>query len=139
MSLKALKAEIKRIAEKVGADEGMVVLIVLATVNCSKKSSDLPESVGHIVDYRIAGVSVPLYFPFSQMNSSEAEEMAKLMISHVISTERTGIRPQIGIMETRPLPPLDAWLFQRPPEGVSLAKYIAEQYQQILEARDEHP
>ena len=139
MSLKALKAEIKRIAEKVGADEEMVVLIVLAIANCSKAPAGLPESVGHVVDYRIAGVSVPLYFPFPEMNNSEAEEMAKLMISHVISTERTGMHPQIGIMDMRPRPPVNAWLFQRPPEGVSLANYVAEQYQQILEARNEHP
>jgi hypothetical protein len=139
MSLKALRSEIKRIAEKVGADEEMVVLIVLAIVNCSKTPMDLPETVGHVVDYRIAGVSVPLYFPLSEMSSAEAEEMAKSMICHVISTERSGMRPQVGVMDMRPFPPVNAWMFQRPPDGVSLADYVADQYQQIMETRDERP
>jgi hypothetical protein len=139
MSLKALKAEIKRIAEKIGADEEMIVLIVLAVVNCSKEPMDLPETVGHVVDYRIAGVNVPLYFPFCEMNSSEAEEMAKAMICHVISTERSGMRPQAGVMDMRPFPPVNAWMFQRLPEGASLAEHVADQYQQILEARNECP
>lgn len=137
MSLKALKAEIKRIAEKIGADEEMIVLITLAVVNCSKEPMDLPETVGHVVDYRIAGVNVPLYFPFSEMTSAEAEEMAKAMICHVISTERNGMRPQVGVMDMRPFPPVNAWIFQRPPEGVSLADYLTNQHQQIMDARDE--
>lgn len=139
MSLKALKTEIKRIAEKIGADEEMIVLIVLAVVNCSKEPMDLPETVGHVVDYRVAGVNVPLYFPFCEMNSSEAEEMAKAMICHVISTERSGMRRQVGVMDMRPFPPVNAWMFQRPPEGVSLADYVADQYRQIMETRDEQP
>ena len=132
MSLKALKAEIKRIAEKVGADEEMVVLIVLAVVNCSKTPMRLLETVGHVVDYRIAGVNVPLCFPLSEMTSAEAEEMAKAMICHVISTERNGMRPQVGVMEMRPFPPINSWIFQRPPEGVSLTDYVANQHQQIM-------
>ncbi|MNR50250.1 hypothetical protein D3C85_1697430 [compost metagenome] len=82
---------------------------------------------------------MPLYFPLIEMTSSEAEEMAKAMIGHVISTERTGLRPQVGIMDLRPFPPVSAWLFQRLPEEVSLASYVANQYQRILESRNECP
>jgi hypothetical protein len=73
------------------------------------------------------------------MNSSEAEEMAKAMICHVINTERCGMRPQIGIMDMRPVPPSNAWLFQQPIEGVCIADHVADQYQKILEARNERP
>lgn len=136
MSLKTLRAEIKRIAEKVGADEEMILLIVLAVVNCSKTPMDLPETVGHVVDYRIAGVSVPLYFPLCEMNSAEAEEMAKAMIAHVISAECTGHRPQVGIMDMRPFAPSGAWVLRRPADGVSLTAYVAEQHLKILESRE---
>lgn len=139
MSLKALKAEIKRIAEKVGADEEMVVLIVLAVVNCSKTPMDLPETVGHVVDYRIAGLNVPLYFPFCEMNSTEAEEMAKAMILHVRAVERSGNPAQVGIMDMRPFPPSGAWQLKRLAKGISLADYVAGQYRQIVEARNERP
>ena len=139
MSLKALKAEIKRIAEKVGVDEEIVVLIVLAVVNCSKAPMDLPETVGHVVDYRIAGLNVPFYFPFCEMSSSEAEEMAKAMIFHVRAVERPGNPAQVGIMDMRPFPPPDAWQMQRPPKGTSVQEYVASQYGEIIEARIEHP
>lgn len=139
MSLKALKAEIKRIAEKVGTDEEMVVLIVLAVVNCSKTPTDFPEIVGHIVNYRIAGLNVPLYFPFCEMNSSEAEEMAKAMILHVRAVERPKSPAQVGIMDMCPFPPSGSWRMQRPADGVRVQEYVANQYSEIIEARIEHP
>lgn len=138
MSLKALKAEIKRIAEKVGVDEEVAVLIVLAVVNASKTPMDLPETVGHVVDYRIAGINVSLYFPFCEMNSTEAEEMARAMILHVIDTERPGRPYQVGVMDMQPFPPVNAWQLQWPPEGTTLQNYVAAQYRQILEACHEH-
>ncbi|POA28617.1 MULTISPECIES: hypothetical protein [unclassified Pseudomonas] len=139
MSLKALKAEIKRIAEKMGIDEEMVVLIVLAVVNASTMPMDLPETVGHIVNYRINGLNVSLYFPFCEMNSAEAEEVARAMILHVIDVERPSRPYQVGIMDMQPFPPAGAWQLQRPPEGISLSDYVADQYRQIIEARNEHP
>ncbi|WP_149088399.1 hypothetical protein [Pseudomonas prosekii] len=139
MSLKALKAEIKRIADKIGIDEEMVVLIVLAVVNCSKTPIDLPETVGHLVNYRIADLNVPLYFPFCEMSSSEAEDMAKAMILHVRTVERPKGPGQVGIMDMCPFPPQGAWKMRRPDEGVSVAEYVGKQYFQIVEARNEHP
>ncbi|AMB86663.1 hypothetical protein AWM79_15660 [Pseudomonas agarici] len=136
MSVKTLRAEIKRIAEKVGANEEMILLIVLVVANCSKTPMNLPEKVGHVVDYRIAGVSVPLYFPFCEMNSAEAEEMAKAMIAHVINAERTGYRPQVGVMDMRTFAPPGAWVLRKPADGMSLPAYVAEQYLMILGSRE---
>ena len=139
MSLKALKAEIKRIADKMGIDEEMVVLIVLAVVNCSKTPMDLPETEGHLVNYRIADLNVPLYFPFCEMSSSEAEDMAKAMILHVRAVERPKGPSQVGIMDMCPFPPCGAWQLKRPAEGIRLGDYVADQYLQIVEARNERP
>jgi hypothetical protein len=71
------------------------------------------------------------------MNSSEAEEMAKAMILYVRAVERSGIPAQVGIMDMRPSPPTDAWQFKRPADGVTVVDYVADQYRQIIEARDE--
>jgi hypothetical protein len=137
MSLKALRSEIKRISEKVGFDEEVTILIVLSVVNCNKELADLQDGVGHVVDYRVDGTNVSLYFPFAEMNSDQAEELARAMIMQVITAEKRGRSPQVGIMDMRAVPPAGAWSLALPPAGVTMAEYAADQYRQILEARHE--
>lgn len=138
MSLKSLKAEIKRLTEQAGIDDEAVVLIVLAVVSASGEPMDLPDTVGHVVDYRIEGKNLQLYFPLCEMASAEAEEMAKAMIVHVWAVEGKGRRGQIGIMDMCPFPRANSWRFKRPPAGVSINEYVSDQYHQIIEARHEH-
>lgn len=138
MSLKSLRSEIKRISEKIGFDEEVTILIVLAVVNCSKELVDLQDGVGHVVDYRFDGANVSLYFPFAEMSSDQAEELARAMIMQVITAEKRGRCPQVGIMDMCPVPPPGAWLLTLPPVGVTIAEYAADQYRLILEARNEN-
>lgn len=142
MSIKSLKSELQRIAQKIGAADETVVLIVLAVIRANttelKAESDFPKTAGHQVDYRIEGRNVSLFFPFAEMDSDRGEEMAKAIILHTRNIERQGrYSAQVGILDMRVAPDADAWMVTWPPEGVTVAQHAAEQYRQIIEARHE--
>lgn len=143
MSIKWMRAELKRIAEKIGTEDDEIVLVMLTVVDCSvgavEVEMDYPDTVGHSFTYPILGVQTVLHFPLSEMNSTDAANMAEAFIVHVRAIENLRRPAPVGVMDMRPSPAPGAWLFQRQPEDVSLADYVAGQYQQILEARDERP
>ncbi|WP_426157527.1 hypothetical protein [Pseudomonas sp. TSRC2-2] len=142
MSIKSLKSELQRLAQKIGAADESVLLIVLAVIRASstelQEESDFPKTAGHQVDYRIQGKNECLFFPFSSMDSDQCEEMAKALILHVRHVERPArYGAQVGIMDIRHAPPPGAWIVTSPPEGMTVDQYAAQQYRQIIEARNE--
>lgn len=143
MSIKSLKAELQRIAQKIGAADETVLLIVLAVIRANvselKTEEDFPKTAGHHVDYRIQGRNVSLFFPFAEMDSDQCEQMAKAIIVHTRQVERASRNPQVGILEMRVSPAEGAWIVTWPPEGVTVEQHAAEQYRLIVEARNEHP
>ncbi|OOH77582.1 hypothetical protein BOW65_21435 [Pseudomonas koreensis] len=143
MSIKSLKAELQRIAQKIGAADESVLLIVLAVIRANTREiqaeEDFPNTAGHQVDYRIQGRNVSLFFPFAEMDSDQGEQMAKAIILHTRQIERAGRTAQVGILDMRVAPEEGAWIVTLPPEGVTVEQHAAEQYQRIVEARNEHP
>jgi hypothetical protein len=144
MSIKSLKSELQRLAQKIGAADESVVLIVLAVIRAStteiKTEEDFPATAGHQVDYRIQGQNVSLFFPFAEMDSDQGEQMAKAIILHTRQAERQGrYSAQVGILDMRVGPPATAngWIVTWPPAGVTIEQHAAEQYRQIIEARNE--
>ncbi|MEN2393229.1 hypothetical protein [Pseudomonas halotolerans] len=142
MSIKSLRSELQRLAQKIGAADESVLLIVLAVIRASsaelKQESDFPKAAGHQVDYRILGENVCLFFPFAEMDSDQGEELAKAIILHTRQVERPSrFSAQVGILDIRCEPPENAWVVTLPPEGVTVEQHAAEQYRQIIEARNE--
>ncbi|RMP33888.1 hypothetical protein [Pseudomonas coronafaciens] len=142
MSIKSLKSELQRLAQKIGAADESVVLIVLAVVRATtadlKSESDFPTTAGHQVDYRIQGQNVALFFPFAEMDSDQGEQMAKAIILHARQIERQSrYSAQVGVLDMRFAPSPDAWFVTWPPDGVTVEKHAADQYRQIVEARNE--
>lgn len=142
MSIKSLRSELQRIAQKIGAADESVVLIVLAVIRANtnevKTEHDLPKTAGHQVDYRIMGCNVSLFFPFLEMDSDQCEQMAKAIILHTRQIERTGRTAQVGILDMRHAPPQHAWTVTWPLEGITVEQHAAEQYRRIIEARNEY-
>ncbi|MNJ29127.1 hypothetical protein D3C77_236860 [compost metagenome] len=137
MSVKNLKAEIKRLTVRIGADEPPISLITLTVVDGAADSMDLPDSTGHVLEYRLLGQSASFFFPFSEMNSEQAEELAQAIIQHTREIERLGRRCQVGILDmTFPYP--NSIRATLPPPGVGLREHAAALYRQAIEARHEH-
>lgn len=136
MSYKALRAEIKRLTIRIGGDEPPATLIVLSTVHAGGECMDLPETTGHVLSYRLEGQAKSFFFPFSEMTSDQAVEIAEAIIRHTCQIERVGRVRQVGILDmTFPYPcSIRVCL---PPPGASIEAHAASLYQHALEARNE--
>lgn len=135
MSSKALRAEIKRLTIRIGGDEPPATLIVLSTVHAGGEM-DLPDTTGHVLSYRLEGQAESFLFPFSEMTSDQAVEIAEAIIRHTCQIERLGRVRQVGILDmTFPYPcSIRVCL---PPPGESAEAHAATLYQHALEARYE--
>jgi len=142
MSLKSLKSELDRIAQKLGAADESILMIVLAVIRATKgemaTEADFPSTAGHLVDYRIQGRTETFFFPFAQMDSDQAEELAKALITHARKTERLGRFPQVGVFDLRCAPPQGAQICTWPAEGCSVEDHAAELYRLTVESRNEN-
>lgn len=137
MSARNLKAEIKRLTVRIGGDQPSTTLIVLSTVQASSEPMDLPDTTGHVLCYRLLGQSESFFFPFSEMNSEQAIDLAQAIIRHTCQVERPGRVRQVGILDmTFPHPCSIRTCL--PPPGVSLEEHAATLYQAAIEARHEH-
>jgi hypothetical protein len=142
MSLKTLKSELDRIAQKLGAADESILMIVLAVIRATKDEmateADFPSTAGHQIDYRIQGRSQTFFFPFAQMDSDQAEELAKALIAHTRKAERLGRFPQVGVFDLRCYPSEGAHICTWPAEGCSVEDHAAELYRLTIESRNEH-
>lgn len=82
MNARSLRSEVKRLAALVGADEEPVHLVTLTVVDTSAGQMDLPDDTGPVLTYRIQGHPASFFFPFSAMNSDQAEELALAIVQH---------------------------------------------------------
>jgi hypothetical protein len=143
MSIKWMRAELKRIAEKIGAEDEETVLVMLTVVDCRVGAvdgeMDYPETVGHSFNYPIQGVQAVMHFPLRTMNSSDAANLAEAFILHVRAIESLRRPAPVGVMDMRPFPSSGAWIFPPLADGQNIKEHVAEQYQLIIEARHEHP
>lgn len=143
MSIKWMRAELKRIAEKIGADDEETVLVMLTVVDCRvdavEEEMDYPKTVGHSFNYPVLGVQAVMHFPLCTMNSYDAANLAEAFILHVRSTESLRRPAPVGVMDMRPFPSSGAWIFPPLADGQNIKEHVAEQYQLIIEARHEHP
>lgn len=57
MSIKWMRAELKRIAEKIGTEDEETVLVMLTVVDCRvdaiEEEMDYPKTVGHSFNYPV--------------------------------------------------------------------------------------
>ncbi|USV99893.1 hypothetical protein KUA23_23130 [Pseudomonas pergaminensis] len=143
MSVKWMRAELKRIAEKIGADDEETVLVMLTVVDCRvnavEEEMDYPKTVGHSFNYPVLGVQMVMHFPLCTMNSYDAANLAEAFILHVRAIERLRRPAPVGVMDMRPFPSSGAWIFPPLADGQNIKEHVAEQYQLIIEARHEHP
>ncbi|MBE8591735.1 hypothetical protein IQK56_12755 [Pseudomonas sp. MAFF 301449] len=143
MSIKWMRAELKRIAEKIGNEDEETVLVMLTVVDCRvdavEGEMDYPETVGHSFNYPVLGVQTVMHFPLCTMNSYDAANLAEAFILHVRSTESLRRPAPVGVMDMRPFPSAGAWIFPPLADGQDIKNHVAEQYRLILEARHEHP
>lgn len=143
MSIKWMRAELKRIAEKIGTEDEETVLVMLTVVDCRvdgvEGEMDYPETVGHSFNYPVQGVQAVMHFPLRTMNSSDAANLAEAFILHVRAIESLRRPAPVGVMDMRPFPSSDAWIFPPLADGQNIKEHVAEQYQLIIEARHEHP
>ncbi|MBK5407354.1 hypothetical protein JFU58_02190 [Pseudomonas sp. TH34] len=143
MSIKWMRAELKRIAEKIGADDEETVLVMLTVVDCRvdavEDEMDYPKTVGHSFNYPVLGAQTVMHFPLCTMNSNDAANLAEAFILHVRSTESLRRPAPVGVMDMRPFPSSGAWIFPPLADGQNIKEHVAEQYQLIIEARHEHP
>lgn len=142
MSIKWMRAELKRIAEKIATEDEETVLVMLTVVDCSvdavEEEMDYPETVGHSFNYPVLGVQTVMHFPLCTMSSSDAAHLAEAFILHVRATESLRRPAPVGVMDMRPFPSSRAWIFP-PLDGQDIKNHVAEQYRLIIEARHEHP
>ena len=137
MNARSLRSEVKRLAALVGADEEPVHLVTLTIVDASAGQMDLPDMTGHVLTYRIQGRPASFFFPFSAMNSNQAEELALAIVQHTRNTERLGRRSPAGILDmTFPAP--GSITADQLPAGASVPDFASALYQQAIEARHEH-
>ena len=143
MSIKWMRAELKRIAEKIGTEDEETVLVMLTVVDCRvdavEEEMDYPRTVGHSFNYPVLGVQTVMHFPLRTMNSSHAANLAEAFILHVRAIESLRRPAPVGVMDMRPFPSSSAWIFPPLADGQNIKDHVAEQYQLIIEARDEHP
>ena len=143
MSIKWMRAELKRIAEKIGAEDEETVLVMLTVVDCSvdavEEEMDYPKTVGHSFNYPVLGVQTVMHFPLRTMNSNDAANLAEAFILHVRAIESLRRPAPVGVMDMRPFPSSSAWIFPPLADGQNIKEHVAEQYQLIIEARHEHP
>lgn len=143
MSIKWMRAELKRIAEKFGTEDEETVLVMLTVVDCRvdavEEEMDYPDTVGHSFNYPVLGVQTVMHFPLRTMNSSDAANLAEAFILHVRAIENLRRPAPVGVMDMRPFPSSGAWIFSPLADGQDIKDHVAEQYKLIIEARDEHP
>lgn len=143
MSIKWMRAELKRIAEKIGAEDEETVLVMLTVVDCRvdavEEEMDYPKTVGHSFNYPVLGVQTVMHFPLCTMNSYDAANLAEAFILHVRAIESLRRPAPVGVMDMRPFPSPGAWIFPPLADGQDTKHHVAEQYQLIIEARHEHP
>lgn len=143
MSIKWMRTELKRIAEKISTEDEETVLVMLTVVDCRvdavEEEMDYPDTVGHSFNYPVLGVQTIMHFPLCTMNSSTSANLAEAFILHVRAIETLRHPAPIGVMDLRPFPNPGAWIFPPLAAGQDIKEHIAEQYQLIIEARDEHP
>lgn len=139
MSIKWMRAELKRLAGEIGADDEDVVLIMLTVVNASKEEitekMDYPGTVGHSLSYPVHGKHQALHFPLCQMSSDDAARLAEAFILHVRKVERLRRPVPVGVMEMSPFPAANAWSFPPAPGDSQIDAHVAGQYQKIIESR----
>lgn len=128
MSLKTLRAEIRRLTAMAGQQDEVLTILTVVMEDCGPL--DYPETVGHVVDCHIQGKHVPLYFPLCSMASTQAAELALAVMLHSRKAEG---RALTGLMDMQPFPPLGAWVVEPPPTGVSVSDHAAVLYRQIVE------
>jgi hypothetical protein len=138
MSAKTLRSEIKRLTSRIGADEPPITLITIAVVDASDSAEpmDFPGIVGHTLSYRIQGEHETFFFPFTEMNSEQAEELAQAIILYTRETERLGRLFPAGILNMT-LEPDYSLRVSLPPAGVPMKQHAAELYRQVIEGRHE--
>ena len=135
MSAKALRAEIKRLSIRVGGDESPATLIVLSTVHADGEM-DLPDTTGHVLSYRLENKPESFFFPFSEMTSDQAVEIAEAIIRHTCQAERVRRVRQAGILDMTFPHPCSIRVCL-PPPGASIEAHAASLYERALEARNE--
>ncbi|WP_455921820.1 hypothetical protein [Pseudomonas putida] len=138
MSIKALKSQLHKIGQMILNEEDEVLLIMLAACNASRRDlleeDDFPKTAGHSLAYRFLGQSVGLFFPFSEFDSVEAEEMGCAIIEQVRRAEPSKFARQVGVMDMNPFPYPGSWIVTRASDGVGLADHAQEQYRLITES-----
>lgn len=143
MSIKWMRAELKRIAEKIGTEDEETVLVMLTVVDCRvdavEGEMDYPDTVGHSFNYPVLGVQTVMHFPLRSMNSSDAANLAEAFILHVRAIESLRRPAPVGVMDMRPFPSPGARIFPPLAAGQDIKDHVAKQYQLIIEARHEHP
>lgn len=143
MSIKWMRAELKRIAEKIGTEDEETVLVMLTVVDCRvdaiEEEMDYPKTVGHSFNYPVLGAQTVMHFPLCTMNSNDAANLAEAFILHVRAIESLRRPAPVGVMDMRPFPGPGAWIFPPLAGGQDIKDHVAEQYQLIIEARHEHP
>lgn len=143
MSIKWMRAELKRIAGKIGTEDEETVLVMLTVVDCRvdavEGEMDYPDTVGHSFNYPVLGVQTVMHFPLRTMNSSDAANLAEAFILHVRAVESLRRPAPIGVMDMRPFPSPGAWICPPLADGQDINNHVAEQYRLIIEARHEHP
>ena len=142
MSIKWMRTELKRIAEKIGAEDEETVLVMLTVVDCRvdavEEEMDYPDTVGHSFNYPVLGVQTVMHFRLSTMSSCAAANLAEAVILYVRGNENLRRPAPIGVMDLRPLSSPGDWIFPPLAAGQDIKEHVAEQYQLIIEARDEH-
>ncbi|WP_252090312.1 hypothetical protein [Pseudomonas sp. MWU13-3659] len=136
MTIKGLKSDIRRLASRIGADEEPITMVTITVLdaNSATCSMDFPDMVGHTLSYRITGHYETFFFPFTEMTSEQAEEIAHAIITHTRQVERLGRLFPAGILDMT-LEPSGSHRVALPPPNTTAKEYAAEMYRQILESR----
>ncbi|WP_323614993.1 hypothetical protein [Pseudomonas putida] len=136
MTIKGLKSEIRRLTSRIGADEEPISMVTIAVVDASSgaESMDFPDIVGHSLSYRIQGLHETFFFPFTEMNSEQAEAIAHAIILHTRQVEKLGRLFPAGIFDMT-LEQAGSRRISLPPPSTTTAEYAAEIYRQVIESR----
>ena len=125
MSLKNLRAEIRRTADQLRSETvDRVSMILIDVVDASEEGDgeSLP-CVGYTCDFSLAGQRRRLYFP-----GQDPEPLANALFDHVHRIERAGkVRPVPVLMATQATPD-DAVTVEPAPEGITTAEHVARLY-----------
>ncbi|MFY1030859.1 hypothetical protein [Pseudomonas asiatica] len=136
MTIKGLKSEIRRLTSRIGADEEAVTMVTITVVNasCDAGSMDFPDIVGHSLSYRIKGQYETFFFPFTEMTSEQAEEIARAIVMHTRQVEHLGRLFPAGVFDMT-LEPAGSRRVVLPPPNTTAMEYAAVIYRQTLESR----